>query len=86
MKSFFPTAALGSLVPSSSFIEQYIPLKEFGERQRKAKFVSLQSKMSDIAMEVEICSTCRCAKCRLLLYDEEIMAGWSADDSNLNTT
>ncbi|XP_076102516.1 C-myc promoter-binding protein-like isoform X2 [Mytilus galloprovincialis] len=79
-------AALGSLVPSSSFIEQYIPLKEFGERQRKAKFVSLQSKMSDIAMEVEICSTCRCAKCRLLLYDEEIMAGWSADDSNLNTT
>jgi hypothetical protein len=32
-------------------------------------------------MEVEISSTCRCSKCRMLLYDEEIMSGWSADDS-----
>lgn len=78
-------AQLGSLIPSSSFIEQYIPLKEFGDRQ-KTKFASLQCKLSDIAMEVEISSTCRCGKCRLLLYDEEIMAGWSADHSNLNTS
>lgn len=66
-------------------MEQYIPLKEFG-LHKAVQFASLQKKMSDIAMEVEISSTCRCSKCRLLLYDEEIMSGWSADDSNLNTS
>uniref|UniRef100_A0A8B9KZM4 DENN domain containing 4C n=1 Tax=Astyanax mexicanus TaxID=7994 RepID=A0A8B9KZM4_ASTMX len=30
------------------------------------------------------CSQCR--SCEALVYDEEIMAGWTADDSNLNTT
>lgn len=30
------------------------------------------------------CSQCRA--CDALVYDEEIMAGWTADDSNLNTT
>uniref|UniRef100_A0A4W5NXY6 DENN domain containing 4C n=1 Tax=Hucho hucho TaxID=62062 RepID=A0A4W5NXY6_9TELE len=30
------------------------------------------------------CSQCRSCEC--LVYDEEIMAGWTADDSNLNTT
>lgn len=30
------------------------------------------------------CSQCRA--CGALVYDEEIMAGWTADDSNLNTT
>uniref|UniRef100_A0A674C0Q2 DENN/MADD domain containing 4C n=1 Tax=Salmo trutta TaxID=8032 RepID=A0A674C0Q2_SALTR len=30
------------------------------------------------------CSLCRSCEC--LVYDEEIMAGWTADDSNLNTT
>lgn len=30
------------------------------------------------------CSQCRV--CGALVYDEEIMAGWTADDSNLNTT
>ena len=32
-------------------------------------------------------SSCSCCKtCDCLVYDEEIMAGWTADDSNLNTT
>uniref|UniRef100_A0AAZ3PD55 DENN/MADD domain containing 4A n=1 Tax=Oncorhynchus tshawytscha TaxID=74940 RepID=A0AAZ3PD55_ONCTS len=31
-------------------------------------------------------SCCRCKTCDCLVYDEEIMAGWTADDSNLNTT
>lgn len=30
------------------------------------------------------CSQCRA--CGALVYDEEIMAGWTPDDSNLNTT
>lgn len=36
-------------------------------------------------IEVEVCSCNECHTCGSLLYDEEIMAGWSADDSNLNT-
>lgn len=30
------------------------------------------------------CSLCR--SCNSLVYDEEIMAGWSSDDSNLNSS
>jgi len=36
-------------------------------------------------IEVDMCSLSRCHTCDNLLYDEEIMAGWTADDSNLNT-
>ncbi|CAG5134892.1 unnamed protein product [Candidula unifasciata] len=39
-----------------------------------------------VAMEVEISSCSRCTKCSRLIYDEEIMAGWTAEDSNLNTS
>lgn len=38
----------------------------------------------DIALELTSCSQCH--NCSVLLYDEDIMAGWSAEDSNLNTT
>lgn len=30
------------------------------------------------------CSLCR--SCNSLVYDEEIMAGWTSDDSNLNSS
>jgi len=33
---------------------------------------------------VEICSETRCSNCSNLMYDEEVMSGWSKDDSNLN--
>jgi len=36
-------------------------------------------------IEVDMCSLSRCQTCDNLLYDEEIVAGWTADDSNLNT-
>lgn len=38
-----------------------------------------------ITIEVLLCTTSRCERCTALLYDEEVMAGWSADDSELNT-
>lgn len=38
----------------------------------------------DINIQLTSCSQCH--NCTVLLYDEEIMAGWSAEDSNLNTT
>lgn len=28
---------------------------------------------------------CKCNNCHSVLYDEEIIAGWTPDDSNLNT-
>ncbi|XP_061172987.1 DENN domain-containing protein 4C-like isoform X2 [Saccostrea echinata] len=74
-----------SSLPSSSFMEQYVPLKEFGEN-KSVTFASLENTLQNIAMEIEISSCFRCNRCRALLYDEEIMAGWSADDSNLNTS
>lgn len=36
-------------------------------------------------IEVEMSSCCRCFTCSAVLFDEEIMEGWSADDSNLNS-
>lgn len=38
----------------------------------------------DVLIQMTSCSQCR--NCSVLLYDEEIMSGWSAEDSNLNTT
>uniref|UniRef100_A0A8D0ANR9 DENN domain containing 4C n=1 Tax=Sander lucioperca TaxID=283035 RepID=A0A8D0ANR9_SANLU len=39
---------------------------------------------SDDEVLMSSCSQCR--SCEALVYDEEIMAGWTADDSNLNTS
>ncbi|XP_044283875.1 DENN domain-containing protein 4C isoform X1 [Varanus komodoensis] len=47
---------------------------------------SLSSIFQNCAMEVLMSSCSQCRVCGALVYDEEIMAGWTADDSNLNTT
>lgn len=39
----------------------------------------------DTALEAVMCTCHQCVKCGRYLYDEEILAGWTADDSNLNT-
>ncbi|XP_041980512.1 DENN domain-containing protein Crag isoform X2 [Aricia agestis] len=36
-------------------------------------------------VEVQMTSCSQCHQCAALLYDEDIMAGWAADDNNLNT-
>ncbi|XP_071480553.1 C-myc promoter-binding protein-like [Diadema antillarum] len=38
------------------------------------------------AMHVFMTSCFRCGACKSALFDEHIMAGWAADDSNLNTS
>ncbi|XP_064610092.1 C-myc promoter-binding protein-like isoform X2 [Liolophura sinensis] len=53
---------------------------------KSASLWSLRQTLENIAVEVEMSSCSRCNQCRSLLYDEEIMTGWSADDSNLNTS
>ncbi|KAF9412445.1 hypothetical protein HW555_009048 [Spodoptera exigua] len=41
------------------------------------------SENSSIVVHLSSCSQCH--QCLAFLYDEDIMAGWAADDSNLNT-
>jgi hypothetical protein len=36
-------------------------------------------------MQLQMTSCSRCLYCQGILYDEEIMSGWTAEDSNLNT-
>ena len=38
-----------------------------------------------VALKVEMTTCSKCRVCGSILYDEEIMAGWTAEDSNLNT-
>ncbi|KAG5671963.1 hypothetical protein PVAND_002128 [Polypedilum vanderplanki] len=40
---------------------------------------------ADYDIKIQITSCSQCHNCSVLIYDEEIMAGWSAEDSNLNT-
>uniref|UniRef100_A0A8K9V7R3 DENN domain containing 4A n=1 Tax=Oncorhynchus mykiss TaxID=8022 RepID=A0A8K9V7R3_ONCMY len=51
-----------------------------------SRYTSNTSVFQNYAMELLISSCSRCKTCDGLVYDEEIMAGWTADDSNLNTT
>ncbi|KAM9764999.1 C-myc promoter-binding protein-like isoform 2-T3 [Menidia menidia] len=51
-----------------------------------SRYTSNTSVFNNYAMELLISSCSRCKTCDCLVYDEEIMAGWTADDSNLNTT
>ena len=61
-----------------------------GGRTITELFEDVYSKMprrppGPVAMELQMTSCSRCLSCGCILYDEEIMAGWSAEDSNLNT-
>lgn len=42
--------------------------------------------MGGLLAQVLLSSCSLCRACDSLVYDEEIMAGWAPDDSNLNTT
>ncbi|XP_065126670.1 DENN domain-containing protein 4B isoform X1 [Paramisgurnus dabryanus] len=47
---------------------------------------SWDSAQEGVGIEVLMSSCSLCRTCNSLVYDEEIMAGWSSDDSNLNST
>lgn len=38
-----------------------------------------------VGVEINMTTCSKCHSCNSLLFDEEIMAGWTAEDSNLNT-
>ncbi len=74
-----------------SFLDHFIPMDHLdhpavdGRAGLGGSVQSLQTMVFPVAMEIEMSSLSRCQTCHALLYDEEIMAGWAADDSNLNT-
>ncbi|KAJ8398464.1 hypothetical protein AAFF_G00427190 [Aldrovandia affinis] len=47
---------------------------------------SWDSTQEGAGLEVVVSSCSLCRSCNSLVYDEEIMAGWTSDDSNLNST
>ncbi|XP_011471653.1 DENN domain-containing protein 4B isoform X1 [Oryzias latipes] len=47
---------------------------------------SWDSNQEGAGMEVLMSSCSLCRSCNSLVYDEEIMAGWTSDDSNLNSS
>ncbi|XP_075891477.1 DENN domain-containing protein 4C isoform X1 [Nelusetta ayraudi] len=53
--------------------------------QGSSLHASSSSIYQNYALEVLMSSCSQCRSCEGLVYDEEIMAGWTADDSNLNT-
>ncbi|XP_062897836.1 DENN domain-containing protein 4B-like isoform X1 [Mobula hypostoma] len=57
-------------------------LREMADSRSRTSSCSLQTS----TVEVLLSSCSRCTSCASLVYDEEIMAGWAADDSNLNTS
>uniref|UniRef100_UPI00358E3CF8 C-myc promoter-binding protein-like isoform X2 n=1 Tax=Myxine glutinosa TaxID=7769 RepID=UPI00358E3CF8 len=87
-----PTS-LGSspVVPPSSFSIGSPPSTEDNARaalhpdQNASHYTSTSSIFQNYAMEILISSCSRCRACESLVYDEEIMAGWTPDESNLNT-
>ncbi|KAG7473361.1 hypothetical protein MATL_G00095030 [Megalops atlanticus] len=80
-----PSSGRPPLHPGSVPSPSRSPLPEKAELSY-ARYTSSSSVFQNYAMEVLISSCSKCKTCDCLVYDEEIMAGWTADDSNLNTT
>lgn len=55
------------------------------DSEQGSHHASSSSIFQNCALEVLMSSCSQCRSCEALVYDEEIMAGWTADDSNLNT-
>ncbi|CAL1590136.1 unnamed protein product [Knipowitschia caucasica] len=55
------------------------------DSEQGSHHASCSSIFQNIALEVLMSSCSQCRSCEALVYDEEIMAGWTSDDSNLNT-
>ncbi|XP_029353425.1 C-myc promoter-binding protein-like isoform X2 [Echeneis naucrates] len=74
-----------SLLPGCALSPPGFPLPNKSDLG-SSRYSSNTSIFNNYAMELLISSCSRCKTCDCLVYDEEIMAGWTADDSNLNTT
>uniref|UniRef100_A0A8C4NGW2 DENN/MADD domain containing 4A n=1 Tax=Eptatretus burgeri TaxID=7764 RepID=A0A8C4NGW2_EPTBU len=86
-----PTSLDSSPLVPSSFSIGSLPSTEDNARatvypdQNPSHYMSTSSIFQNYAMEILISSCSRCHACESLVYDEEVMAGWTPDESNLNT-
>ncbi|XP_034051303.1 C-myc promoter-binding protein-like isoform X2 [Thalassophryne amazonica] len=80
-----PTMSSKSLLPGFTLSPPGFSLPDKSDLG-SSRYTSNTSIFNNYAMELLISSCSRCKTCDCLVYDEEIMAGWTADDSNLNTT
>ncbi|KAI1301848.1 C-myc promoter-binding protein [Halotydeus destructor] len=65
---------------------QNIPHSMFDDVEKHYASSLEHNRDSPKFVEIVMCSSCRCYTCSAVLFDEEIMEGWTADDSNLNTS
>ncbi|KAL4640325.1 DENN domain-containing protein 4C [Arapaima gigas] len=73
-------------VQPTPYMTQGRPGRGPESEQGSSHHASSSSIYQNCALEVLMSSCSLCRSCEALVYDEEIMAGWTADDSNLNTT
>lgn len=70
------------------FLGEYAKLQQNsntvpGATQPQISLEHRYSTKSDVEIQLSTCSPCH--NCSEMMYDKDIMAGWSAEDSNLNT-
>lgn len=69
------------------FLGEYAKLQNAYLPENNHPQVSLEHRVSpksDVEIQLSTCSPCH--NCTEMMMDKDIMAGWSAEDSNLNTT
>lgn len=52
---------------------------------RDVLYQTPRQSLAPVALRLLMTTCTRCTGCCAMLYDEEVIAGWSSDDSNLNT-
>uniref|UniRef100_A0AAR2ISX8 DENN/MADD domain containing 4B n=1 Tax=Pygocentrus nattereri TaxID=42514 RepID=A0AAR2ISX8_PYGNA len=57
-----------------------------GHSRKAEQRQSRKAQVAESLLKVVMSSCSLCRSCNSLVYDEEIMAGWTSDDSNLNTS
>ncbi|XP_060525748.1 DENN domain-containing protein Crag isoform X2 [Cylas formicarius] len=60
-------------------------LKDYDEPLPESLYPTPEEGSGESALELTLTTCSQCHNCFRLLYDEDIMANWSAEDSNLNT-
>lgn len=75
---------LGENANKSNVNNAYPTIPENIYSHATLEILSNNNIQSDIDIQLTTCSQCH--NCSVLIYDEDIMAGWTAEDSNLNTT
>ncbi|XP_076260425.1 DENN domain-containing protein Crag isoform X2 [Rhynchophorus ferrugineus] len=60
-------------------------LKDYDELLPENLYSTPEETKGESEMDITLTTCSQCHNCNQLLYDEDIMANWSAEDSNLNT-